>query len=83
MNNADNAENRADYSDLYLDHIKMVKSKNYKIEITFTTNRDLTPKELSNLEGAITLQINEPMNEDNEDETYETSQITYKMEEVK
>jgi hypothetical protein len=73
----------ADYSELYLDHIKMVGSRNYKIEITFTTDRDLTPDELSNLEGHLTLQINEPTNEDNEDETYETKEITYKVEEVK
>ena len=55
----------------------------YKIEITFTTDRDLTPDELDNLEGNLTLQINEPTDEDNEDETYETKEIAYKIEEVK
>ena len=54
----------------------------YKIEITFTTDRDLTPEELDNLEGHLILQINEPTNEDNEDETYETKEINYKMERI-
>ena len=55
---------------------------NYKMEINFATDRDLTPDELDNLEGNLTLQINEPTNEDNEDETYETKEITYKMERI-
>ena len=55
---------------------------NYKIEITFATDRDLTPDELDNLEGHLILQINEPTNEDNEDETYETKEITYKIERI-
>ena len=54
----------------------------YKIEITFSTDRDLTPDELDNLEGHLVLQINEPTNEDNEDETYETKETTYKMERI-
>lgn len=70
-------------SDLILDGVKIVGLKNYKVEITFATDRDLTPEELGNLEGHLVLQINEPTNEDNEDETYETKEITYKMEEVK
>ena len=56
--------------------------KHNKMEINFATDRDLTPDELDNLEGNLTLQINEPTNEDNEDETYETKEITYKMERI-
>ena len=70
-------------SDLVLDGVQIVGFKNYKVEITFATDRDLTPDELDNLEGNLTLQINEPTNEDNEDETYETKEIAYKIEEVK
>jgi hypothetical protein len=70
-------------SDLVLDGVQIVGFKNYKVEINFTTDRDLTPDELDNLEGHLVLQINEPTNEDNEDETYETKEITYKIEEVK
>lgn len=70
-------------SDFILDTIKIVGFKNYKVEINFATDRDLTPEELENLEGHLILQINEPMNEENENETYETKEITYKMEEVK
>ena len=33
---------------------------NYKIEITFSTDQELTNGQLFDLEGAITLQINEP-----------------------
>ena len=69
-------------SDLILDEVKIVGYKNYKVEITFATDRDLTPEELDNLEGHLILQINEPTNEDNEDETYETKEITYKMERI-
>jgi hypothetical protein len=67
-------------SDLILDGVQIVGFKNYKVEINFTTDRDLTPDELDNLEGHLVLQINEPTNEDNEDETYETKEITYKIE---
>ena len=69
-------------SDLILDGVQIVGFKNYKVEINFATDRDLTPEELDNLEGNLTLQINEPTNEDNEDETYETKEITYKMERI-
>jgi hypothetical protein len=67
-------------SDLVLDGVQIVGFKNYKVEINFTTDRDLTPDELDNLEGHLVLQINEPTNEDNEDETYETKEINYKIE---
>jgi hypothetical protein len=55
----------------------------YKIEITFTTDKDLNPDQLANLENAILLQIDEPTDYDQNAEDYETSQINYKMEEVK
>lgn len=55
----------------------------YKIEITFSTDRALTPYELNALESHLMLQIDEPVNEDQEDETYETSNATYKTERIK
>ena len=55
----------------------------YKIEITFSTDQELTNGELFDLEGAITLQINEPTDYNQNDVSYETKEITYKMEEVK
>ena len=72
-----------DYRDLYLDHIKMVGSRNYKIEITFTANQKLTKGELADLESAISLQLEEPKDYDQNDVSYEIKEITYKMEEVK
>ena len=47
----------------------------YTIEITFSTDRDLTLDELDNLESALFLQVNEPVDHDNQDETYETKDI--------
>jgi hypothetical protein len=55
----------------------------YKIEITFSTNQELTNGELFDLESAISLQIEEPTDYDQNDVSYETKEITYKMEEVK
>jgi hypothetical protein len=55
----------------------------YKIEITFTTNQELTNGELADLESAISLQLEEPTDYDQNDVTYEISQINYKIEEVK
>jgi hypothetical protein len=56
----------------------------YKIRITFTTNQELTNGELADLESAISLQLEEPTDYDQNDvATYEISQINYKMEEVK
>ena len=49
----------------------------YKIEIKFTADRELTSDELVNLDNAINLQIDEPTDYDQNDETYETSEITY------
>jgi hypothetical protein len=72
-----------DYRELYLDHIKMVGSRNYKIEITFTANQELTKGELADLESAISLQLEEPKDYDQNDVSYEVKEITYKIEEVK
>lgn len=72
-----------DYRELYLDHIKMVGSRNYKIEITFTANQELTNGELADLESAISLQLEEPKDYDQNDVSYEIKEITYKLEEVK
>jgi hypothetical protein len=49
----------------------------YKIEIKFTADRELSFDELVNLDNAINLQIEEPTDYDQNDETYETSEITY------
>ena len=49
----------------------------YKITVRFKTDRELTFEELNNLQGHLLLQIEEPVNQDNEDETYETSNATY------
>jgi hypothetical protein len=49
----------------------------YKIEIKFTADRELSFDELVNLENAINLQIEEPTDYDQNDETYETKEITY------
>jgi hypothetical protein len=55
----------------------------YKIEITFTTDKDLNPDQSMELINALLLQIEEPTDYDQNAEDYETSQINYKMEEVK
>jgi hypothetical protein len=55
----------------------------YKIEITFTTDKELNADQLENLENAILLQIDEPMDYDQNAEDYETSQTTYEMERIK
>jgi hypothetical protein len=55
----------------------------YKIEITFTTDKNLTEDQSMQLINALLLQIEEPTDYDQNDEDYETSQINYKMEEVK
>jgi hypothetical protein len=54
----------------------------YKIEITFTTDKDLNANQLANLENAISLQIEEPTDYDQNSEDYETKEITYKMERI-
>ena len=55
----------------------------YKIEITFKSNTKLTVNELDELENSILLQIEEPTDYDQNSAEYETSQATYKIEEVK
>ena len=49
----------------------------YKIEIKFSTDKELSFDELVNLENAITLQIEEPTDYDQNDEDYKTNEITY------
>jgi hypothetical protein len=49
----------------------------YKIEIKFSTDKELSFDELVILENAITLQIEEPTDYDQNDEDYGTSEITY------
>jgi hypothetical protein len=56
---------------------------NYKIEITFSTDKDLTEDQSMELINSLLLQIEEPTDYDQNDQDYETSQINYKMEEVK
>lgn len=55
----------------------------YKIEIAFTTNQELTNGELADLESAISLQLEEPTDYDQNDVSYQISQINYKLEKVK
>jgi hypothetical protein len=55
----------------------------YKIEITFSTDKDLNEDQSIQLINALLLQIEEPVDYDQNAEDYETSQIDYKMEEVK
>lgn len=55
----------------------------YKIEITFSTDKDLTNDQSMELINSLLLQIEEPTDYDQNDQDYETSQINYKMEEVK
>jgi len=55
---------------------------NYRIEITFQSDRDLSVDELSNLEGHLLLQIDEPYDQNSEPETYASKDATYKMERI-
>ena len=55
----------------------------YKIEITFTASQELTNGELADLESAISLQLEEPKDYDQNDVSYEIKEIAYKIEEVK
>jgi hypothetical protein len=54
----------------------------YRIEITFKSDRDLSVDELSNLEGHLLLQIDEPYDQNSEPETYASKDATYKMERI-
>jgi hypothetical protein len=55
----------------------------YTITINFRTDRELTQNELDDLQGHLLLQVEEPVNEDQEDETYSTDKITHKIERIK
>jgi hypothetical protein len=55
----------------------------YKIELTFSTDKDLTNDQSMELINSLLLQIEEPTDYDQNDQDYETSEINYKMEEVK
>ncbi len=55
----------------------------YKIEITFNTDKELNENQLSNLEGHLLLQIDEPYDQEQELENYTTQNTTYKIERVK
>lgn len=48
----------------------------YKIEVTFTSNKELTPNELDALFSLIALQVQEPQNIEGEDEEWKPSNIT-------
>ena len=52
---------------------------NYKIEITFSTDKVLTSDELDNLENAILLQITEPTDYDQNAEDYKAHLINYEI----
>jgi hypothetical protein len=47
----------------------------YKLEITFQTNRFLTEEELGQLQAQCCVQVEEPVTEDGEDVTYSTADI--------
>ena len=49
----------------------------YKIEITFSTDQELTNGELADLESAISLQLEEPRDYDQNDVSYEVNAINY------
>lgn len=55
----------------------------YKIEITFSTDQELNKNQLSNLEGHLLLQIDEPYDQNQEPENYTTQNTAYKIERVK
>jgi predicted component of type VI protein secretion system len=51
----------------------------YKIEITFSTDQELTNGELADLESAISLQLEEPRDYDQNDVSYQVNAINYTM----
>lgn len=51
----------------------------YTAEITFETNRHLTDKELINMMTALSLQVQEPMNETGLEEEYVTKNIIKRL----
>lgn len=48
----------------------------YKVEVTFTSDKELTEKELDALLSLIALQVQEPQNLEGEDEEWTPSNIT-------
>lgn len=56
--------------------------RNYTITITFDTNRELTAKELGELELTLITQVMEPADLDGEDADYETWHQTIETEEA-
>jgi hypothetical protein len=52
---------------------------NYKITITFSTSYELTKNELADLESAISLQLEEPTDYDQNDVGYEVNSINYSI----
>ena len=48
----------------------------YRAEIVFTSNLTLTPKQIDDLLGHLELQVNEPVNSNQEAEDYDTSLIS-------
>lgn len=48
----------------------------YKAEVTFTSDKELTEEELSTLLSSIALQVQEPQNLEGEDEEWTSSNIT-------
>lgn len=56
---------------------------NYRIEINFSTDKDLTEDQSMQLINALLLQIEEPTDYDQNAEDYETSLTTYEIERIK
>lgn len=52
---------------------------NYEIKINFSTDKVLNADQLANLESAIFLQINEPVDHNQNDEDFETYFIRYEI----
>ena len=48
----------------------------YRAEIVFTSNKKLTPKQLDDLLGHLELQVNEPVDSNQEAEDYDTSLLS-------
>jgi hypothetical protein len=55
------------------------KQFQYEIKIVFNADKELTIEELSNLEGHLTLQIDEPYNSNQENEDYSTELVSYEI----
>jgi hypothetical protein len=49
---------------------------NYKAEIIFSTDKQLTAEQIDNLLGNLELQINEPVDSEQEAEDYATSLVS-------